>query len=309
MLSETRWTLRAVCFKRILDNYSVLWTVFKYCLQNNQMKTELKLRIIGLKTQMEYFHLFFGLNLGHNFFSHTDNLSKTLQAKKMSACSSKRLAELTIQVLQNMRDEHSFNSFDDTVANKSTECEFIQDPFNPRERKWPNYSTVNLVNGTTSEAQDFHPTTCQDCYWVMYCNVLNNVLTSLKQRFNLSSFVVYKNTESLLLKTIKGEDTSNESEYIKRIYNDEINITQLEIEADALRAIFYKNKVDCFDGFLSEIGKLLREQLLFVPCTVPVRKLLLVNPATTSTAERSFSTARRIKTWMRSNIIPVIFNV
>ena len=77
MLSETRWTLRAVCFKRILDNYSVLWNVFKYCLQNNQMKTELKLRIIGLKTQMEYFHLFFGLNLGHNFFSHTDNLSKT----------------------------------------------------------------------------------------------------------------------------------------------------------------------------------------------------------------------------------------
>ena len=143
----------------------------------------------------------------------------------------------------------------------------------------------------------------------MYCNVLNNVLTSLKQRFNLSSFVVYKNTESLLLKTIKGEDTSNESEYIKRIYNDQINITQLEIEADALRVIFYKKKVDCFDGFLSEMGKLLREQLLFVPCTVPMCKLLLVNPATTSTAERSFSTARRIKTWMRSNIIPVIFNV
>ena len=54
----------------------------------------------------------------------------------------------------------------------------------------------------------------------MYCNVLDNVLTSLKQRFNQSIFVVHKNTESLLLKTIKGEDTSNESEYIKRIYNE-----------------------------------------------------------------------------------------
>ena len=67
--------------------------MFGNCLQNDQMKTELKSRIIGVKTQMEYFHLFFGLNLGHRIFSHTDNQSKTLQAKKMSACNSKRLVK------------------------------------------------------------------------------------------------------------------------------------------------------------------------------------------------------------------------
>ena len=59
----------------------------------------------------------------------------------------------------------------------------------------------------------------------MYSIVLDPVLTSLKHPFHNSSFVVYENIESLLLKTIKGEDTSDESEYIKRIYNDEINIT------------------------------------------------------------------------------------
>ena len=63
-LSETCWTVRAVCFKRILDNYSVLWNVRKQCLQNDQMKTESKSRIIGVKTQMESFHLFFGLSPG-----------------------------------------------------------------------------------------------------------------------------------------------------------------------------------------------------------------------------------------------------
>ena len=64
-LSETRWTVPAVCFKRILDNYNVLWNIWKHCLQNNQMKNELKSRIKGVKTKMEFFHLFFGLNLGH----------------------------------------------------------------------------------------------------------------------------------------------------------------------------------------------------------------------------------------------------
>ena len=58
-LSETRWTVRAVCFKRILNNYSVLWNVWKHCLQNDQMKPELNLRIIEVKTQTEsYVHLF-----------------------------------------------------------------------------------------------------------------------------------------------------------------------------------------------------------------------------------------------------------
>ena len=47
-----------------------------------QKKSELKSRIIGVKTQMESLHLFFGLDLGYRIFSHTDNLSETLQAKK-----------------------------------------------------------------------------------------------------------------------------------------------------------------------------------------------------------------------------------
>ena len=101
------------------------------------------------------------------------------------------------------------------------------------------------------------------------CNFIEKPV-SLKDRFNQSSFVVYDNIESLLPKTIKGGDTSDESEYIKRIYNDEINITQFEIETDILRVMFYEKKMQ--------------------------------------RAERSFSTARRIKFCMRSKMISVKFS-
>ena len=80
----------------------------------------------------------------------------------MSACSSKRLVELTIQVLPNMRNAHSFDLFHHTVAKKLTKCKFLKDPFNPRKSKSQNYSTVHLIDGITSEAQDSHPTTCQN---------------------------------------------------------------------------------------------------------------------------------------------------
>ena len=66
--------------------------------------------------------------------------------------------------------------------------------------------------------------------------------------------------------------------------------------------------MDYFDSFLSENRKLPREQPLLVPCTGHMCRLLLVYPATTSTAGQSFSTAKRIKTWMRSKVIPVRFN-
>ena len=124
---------------------------------------------------------------------------------------------------------------------------------------------MHRVDGTASEAQDFHPITCQDRYRAMYYNVLDTVVTSLKDQFNQSSFVIYENIESLLLKIIKGKDTSYELEYIKQIYNDKINITQFEIEADVLRVNYYEKKVDCFDSFLSEIRKLPREQRLLLP--------------------------------------------
>ena len=41
---------------------------------------------------------------------------------------------------------------------------------------------------------------------------------------------------------------------------------------------------------------------------VVICKLLLVNPATSATGERSFSTARRVKTWLRANMKQHRFN-
>ena len=80
------------------------------------------------------------------------------------------------------------------------------------------------------------------------------------------------------------------------------------IEADLLQALFDKEeKSDCFVNKLTCIKKLPRSQLALIPNTVQICQLLLVNSATTTTAERSFSAAR-MKTWMRSKIFPTSFN-
>ena len=73
-LSQTRWTVRATCLQRVIDNYEALMKVWIHCLDNGKMESELKGRIIGVKTQMESFELYFGLHLGGLLYSHTDNL-------------------------------------------------------------------------------------------------------------------------------------------------------------------------------------------------------------------------------------------
>ena len=63
--------------------------VWIHCLDKGKMESELKGRIIGVKTQMETFELHFGLILGSRLYSHTDNLARSVQNKRMSPCSSK----------------------------------------------------------------------------------------------------------------------------------------------------------------------------------------------------------------------------
>ena len=89
--------------------------------------------------------------------------------------------------------------------------------------------------------------------------------------------------------------------YIKEVYNGETNGAKFMIETDLLQVLFdEEEQPDCFDDMLTCIRKLPRSQLALVRNTVRMFQLLLVNSATSTTAERSFSTARRINSWMRS---------
>ncbi|XP_074609646.1 zinc finger MYM-type protein 1-like [Acropora palmata] len=90
-LCPTRWTVRASCFQRIIDNYSALLQEWIVCL-DQKLQADVRGRVIGCKAQMNTSDFFFGLNLGERLFSHTDNLSKTLQKTKMSAVSGQRVA-------------------------------------------------------------------------------------------------------------------------------------------------------------------------------------------------------------------------
>ena len=86
---------------------------------------------------MNTFDFFFGLNLEQRLFSPTDNLSRISRQTKMSALSGKRVACLTKDVLQKMRNDTSFRSFYDVVLLKSKTYPSMSGPMLPRRTRAP----------------------------------------------------------------------------------------------------------------------------------------------------------------------------
>ena len=113
--------------------------------------------------------------------------------------------------------------------------------------------------------------------------------------------------ESFLLKFPHCEDAENKRKCIDTMYNEELNYHSLTNEIDTLKVILNGNIVECFDDILKYV-KGQQHQLMMMPNIVNLSKLLLVNPATSATAERSFSLAQRLKTWMCSTMLPGCLN-
>ena len=119
--------------------------------------------------------------------------------------------------------------------------------------------------------------------------------------------MAYDMLELFLLKSLDGEDVESERKYVGTMYNEKLNYHYLTNEIDTLTVILNGNIVECFDDILKCV-KGQQNQLMMMPNFVNLLELILVNPAISATATRSFSLARRLKTWMRSTMLPGCLN-
>ena len=167
--------------------------------------------------------------------------------------------------------------------------------------------TVNDPQSQSSEP--YHPKTVKEHYRTIYYEALDAIINSIKERFDQESGQVFASIESLLLRCIYlPEETNKElEEYISTQYGDEIDLVALKIEANVLRTSS-KDKVACFKDIYQVVKDCSEGERGLLRNIIHAIKLLLVNPSTSCTPERSFSTARRLKTWLRTTMTSKRFN-
>ena len=281
----TRWTVRGESISSIIENYNVLKQLWDECLEQKNAP-DIKGRIIGVNTQMSKYKLLFGLCLCERIFKITDNLIKTIQYENMSASEAQVIVKQTVTTLEKMRTADMFTLFFKYVDHVR-ENTHTDEPSLPRKRKVPKWF----------EGQDdgYHSSTVEDHYRILYFEAFDLAVSSIKERFDQPGYILYQNLE----------DYSTELQSILHFYGDDFNENELLTQLQIFTSSFteqHQGEVITLQDIISFFKSLSKGQRLFYKQLCWVVRLILVLPSTNAASERSFSTMKRLKSYLRSTM-------
>ena len=293
----TRWTLRGKALLSVLNNHEELMELWKWSLTVVK-DTEMKARIIGIKSMMKKFDFLFGCTIGKTLLNQTDNLSAKLQCPKLSTLETQTIAMYTVKTLKQDSNDISFENFWEYVIHMSKTLS-IEQPVLPRKRKLP-------VRFGENQDTYHHLETPKEAYRKVYFECIDHLVNSIETRFNQPDYQIYLQMQEFLLKSFHGESCNGEIAGLSQIYEDDIDFDDLRAQLNILSQILKKKKFDCKDLnihdailFMRNLSPAERE---FLSEVIKVVKLILLAPATNAISDRSFSSLRRLKTYLQSTM-------
>ena len=235
-------------------------------------------------------------------FKITDNLSRTLQAKSLSAAESYHLAEMTVTTLEGMRTEEAFELFFDRLEILRQELS-VEEPSLPRRKK----PTRRFEYG---DGKAYHSDTVAEYYRRQYFEVLDLAATSIKSRFDQPGYAMYSKLETVLLKGATQQDFSSEVEDVVSLYKDDVDKAELTTQLEIMGATLEKEEksIKTTHELIHYLQSLTSGQRSLLSQVCKVARLLLVLPATNATSEQSFSTLRRLKSYLRNTMCQARLN-
>ena len=112
---------------------------------------DVRARVCGVKSQMESFNFFFGICLGQLVLSNADNLSATLQKSSISASEGQHVAKVTLETMEKLRKEESFQLFWDSTIELQASLN-VAGPQLPCTRKCPQRYEEGSASGFQHDA-------------------------------------------------------------------------------------------------------------------------------------------------------------
>ena len=300
-LCPTRWTVRTEAINAVLKNYAAIVQALEQI--SEESHDNYGRRANGLLSQLERFDTFIGLKLSHLVFSGTEQTSINLQKKDTSVQEALACVDLAISYLKRLRTDDSFRQFYSSAVQQAEE--FTSEPSLPRYRRPPK----RLDDGSAPHSFK----SPEDYYRSHYFYVLDLISEEISDRFKQSSMLLPKEMENLLFKAANNADTSRIEvpEAIISMYHEEdIHSRKLDNQLQMLPDLVnaFKKSQNLPKLTVTKVSTI-ADMLVTVPMAKDmfseidkILQLYLTIPVTTCTAERSFSSLRRIKTYLRSTM-------
>ena len=139
---------------------------------------------------------------------------------------------------------------------------------------------------------------------MIYFESINHIVSSIQLRFHQPSFKACEQLESLLLMASESKNIDESLDFVKRNCSGDTEIPALCSQIPSLPVIFRESPRDitCFEDFFEKLKERPTDEHHLIFEVVTIGKLLHVNPATSASGEQSFSMARSLITWLRSNM-------
>ncbi len=277
-LCPTRWLVRIPAIIAMLEQYEA---VLKSLEEMAVLKTNVSARASGLLKQFSSGSTLLALKMAQNVFSILETLNRSMQSSYQTVAGMCIAVDEAVEDLMTLRTEDTF----DNILNESERLAeaFGLEPITvSRQRKPPKHFASSADAHTSSSSADF--------YRPVFFELIDHAVQQLKARFAGEGLTKYQAIENVLL---SGEIGKALDEYTF------LDATDLRLQLPQFRrrrpVKSVLEAVNCFRemvpevrGEYSEVEKLVR--------------LLLVCPASSAAAERSFSSLRRLKTWLRSTM-------
>ena len=226
--------------------------------------------------------------LAVSVFEVLENLCTALQGRRTTVSGMLQAVSQTTSRLQEMRCNSHFLSLHEAAENSITAfC--LEGLTLPRQCRPPRRREY------TNNNQHVHDSPAS-YYKTVYFAAIDTALQSIQSRFDHSSFSIVKQVEECVLTGTVAD--------ILRTYL-EIDMTRLAVQLPMFRSSF---QYSCIDQAVTGLQASSHEvQQLF--CEVEkLLQLLLVLPVSSCDAERSFSSLRRLKTYLRSTMTQTRLN-
>lgn len=224
----------------------------------------------------------------------TQSLSYFLQKKQIDLKSAQDMVQDTLKLLQRKREncEEKFRSFFEEVKNIANDIGV--------EIKMPRVARIQ-------RNRDNYPVNGPETYFrqAVYIPVLDNVMTDLKNRFSTEALDLYS-FSVLFPDSVTSKDSTLSKEAVKKLCNRYSTFFKecpevLEISLTTELEMWH---MQCdrrnYDSSISAMRLFNCCDVEIYPLLHTLFKIFLTMPSSGASAERSFSTLKRLKTYLRS---------
>jgi hypothetical protein len=256
-----------------------------------------KSKIIGVRKQMGKMKTYLGVLVCQALFGPCEDLAKALQAENTTATGSLQASKVLLTHLGKIRNESEFDHLFNTATTDATSLGLKKveelDADSRRTVRGPVRYEMQTITGRP------HVFTEKERIRSEYYSAVDLLYSEIERRFDQPGLAHMSALEGVLSNTTI---TDGELVRIISVYDDIDQmkvLREIRMLPDLLQsqstltkpktasewAIFFASQPET-------VRHLFRE-------TVKIVQILLVVPATAASAERSFSSLRRLKTWLR----------